>query len=191
MGKSAKDVPAITIVEKNVVTDNNFVAVEVATASIIDGSILEGPGYVGVSHRHPEDKFVPEVGHDLAYWRAVEKMAKAHIKTINGYVADVDNKRKSLERQSIPRFVKGGVWYMGKFYPSAIGIDENKKIYKNPKKVVIKSYMRDFNNTNAYALATYDVGVYSGKSVVVFHPYVNWMDGYVTIWPESDLRYED
>lgn len=57
----------------------------------------------GVSKRHPEDEFDSELGYELAFWRAVEKIHHRQMRRVNGLikhkadVADIQRRQRILQ----------------------------------------------------------------------------------------------
>ncbi len=90
-----KEIAPLSIVVENLVLDRNACGVEIGVWKA--GQTFEDDEvefFTGVSKRIAPDKFDPQLGYELAFWRAVEAAAAKELKLLEGQIKHKDDIRE-------------------------------------------------------------------------------------------------
>lgn len=185
--------PFITTTGK--VVDHEAVAVEILVGNDSDRQdVITDEYFTGVSKCDPSDRFDPQIGVELAYWRAVERAAKKNISRLDGLVKHRDDVREEKKsNKNGPRLSGNRLFFDNKVF----SIDKNGIIlidglsasnymvcdeFLNPYPIRFKGQVPEFRENLGYVIGK------CGLNLICYHPDVDWMGGnYITYWRDYDL----
>ena len=143
--------------------------------------------FTGISKCDPVDKFDPQLGVELAYWRAVERAAKKNLDRLSGLIKHRDDLRDSKESTNFLGVNFSIEEETGCFLINGKRVNGLLKTTRlcKPYAVTFGANSReDFIGKTGYVVAECpnDIG-----DVIVYHPEVNWFGQFATYWNQYNL----
>lgn len=91
------DVIAPSICAENAIVTKAWadVVVEVSFIDPVEGAVHEQ--FIGSSWRSRQDDFDPQIGYDIAFWRAVRDAANKNLRRLNNHVEMLDTNRRHAD----------------------------------------------------------------------------------------------
>lgn len=192
MSKRGSVTPFIATTGK--VVDHEAVAVEILVGNDSDRQdVITDEYFTGVSKCDPSDRFDPQIGVELAYWRAVERAAKKNISRLDGLVKHRDDVREEKKSNNGTRLSgknklffdnkvfsidKGGLVLVdGSRVSNYLICDE----FLNPYPIRFKDQVPEFHGNLGYVIGK------CGSNLICYHPDINWMGNHITYWRDYDL----